>query len=121
MGGFAFTWQTVGGIILMLLVVVAIHELGHFVVAKRAGIMVPEFSIGFCPRLVSRMRGETRYSLRLLPLGGFVRLAGMTGLEKPPDDGGDRGFIRASNLRKAATLAAGGLMNMLLAALLFTG
>ena len=121
MGGFAFTWQTVGGIILMLLVVVAIHELGHFVVAKRAGIMVQEFSIGFGPRLVSRMRGETRYSLRLLPLGGFVRLAGMTGLEKPPDDGGDRGFIRASNLRKAATLAAGGLMNMLLAALLFTG
>jgi regulator of sigma E protease len=121
MGGFALTWQTVGGIILMLLVVVAIHELGHFVVAKRAGIMVEEFSIGFGPRLVSRMRGETRYSLRLLPLGGFVRLAGMTGLEKPPNDGGDRGFIRASNVRKAATLAAGGLMNMVLAGALFTG
>ncbi|MGA7363340.1 MAG: site-2 protease family protein [Candidatus Dormiibacterota bacterium] len=121
MGGFAFTWQTVGGIILMLLVVVAIHELGHFVVAKRAGIMVQEFSIGFGPRLVSRMRGETRYSLRLLPLGGFVRLAGMTGLEKPPNDGGDRGFIRASNVRKAVTLAAGGLMNMVLAGALFTG
>ena len=105
----------------MLLVVVAIHELGHFVVAKRAGIMVQEYSIGFGPRLVSRMRGETRYSLRLLPLGGFVRLAGMTGLEQPPNDGGDRGFIRASNVRKAATLAAGGLMNMVLAGALFTG
>jgi regulator of sigma E protease len=121
MGGFVLTWQTVGGIILMLLVVVAIHELGHFVVAKRAGIMVQEFSIGFGPRLFSRMRGETRYSLRLLPLGGYVRLAGMTGLEKPPDDGGARGFIQASNIRKALTLAAGGLMNMVLAGAIFTG
>ncbi|MGH7641758.1 MAG: RIP metalloprotease RseP [Candidatus Dormibacteria bacterium] len=121
MDGFVLTWQTVGGIILMLLVVVAIHELGHFVIAKRAGIMVQEFSIGFGPRLASRMRGETRYSLRLLPLGGYVRMAGMTGLESPPNDGGDRGFIKASNGRKALTLAAGGLMNMILAGALFTG
>jgi regulator of sigma E protease len=121
MGGFVLTWQTVGGIILMLLVVVAIHELGHFVVAKRAGIMVQEFSIGFGPRLFSRMHGETRYSLRLLPLGGYVRMAGMTGLEKPADDGGARGFIHASNIRKALTLAAGGLMNMVLAGAIFTG
>ena len=119
--GFAFTWQSVGGIILMLLVVVAVHELGHFLVAKRAGIMVQEFSIGFGPRLLSRMRGETRYSLRLLPLGGYVRMAGMTGMEGPENDGGSRGFILASNPRKAATLAAGGLMNMLLAGALFTG
>ncbi|MGH7667357.1 MAG: M50 family metallopeptidase [Candidatus Dormibacteria bacterium] len=121
MSGFALTWQSVGGIILMLLVVVALHELGHFVVAKRFGIMVQEFSIGFGPRLASRVRGETVYSLRLLPLGGYVRLAGMTGLEPPPNDGGERAFIKASNPRKAATLAAGGLMNMLLAGALFTG
>src|ERR1039458_2841507 len=131
MPAFVFTWQSVGGIILMLLVVIAIHELGHFVVAKRAGIMVQEFSIGFGPRLMSRMRvgprrtsrlrGEPRYSLRLLPLGGYVRMAGMTGLEAPPNDGGARGFIHASNARKAATLAAGGLMNMVLAGAIFTG
>lgn len=121
MPGFAFTWQSVGGIILMLLVVIAVHELGHFVVAKRARIMVQEFSIGFGPRLWSRIHGETRYSLRLLPLGGYVRMAGMTGMEAPPDDGGARGFIRASNVRKAATLAAGGLMNMVLAGVIFTG
>ncbi len=121
MPAFVFTWQSVGGIILMLLVVIAIHELGHFVVAKRAGIMVQEFSIGFGPRLMSRMRGETRYSLRLLLLGGYVRMAGMTGLEAPPNDGGARGFIHASNARKAATLAAGGLMNMVLAGAIFTG
>ena len=121
MGDFVWTWQSVGGIVLMLLVVIAVHELGHFVVAKRAGIMVQEFSIGFGPRLLSRMRGETRYSVRLLPLGGYVRMAGMTGLEAPPADGGERGFIRASNVRKAATLAAGGLMNMVLAGDIFAG
>jgi regulator of sigma E protease len=121
MPGFVFTWQSVGGIILMLLVVIAIHELGHFVVAKRAGIMVQEFSIGFGPRLLSRVRGETRYSVRLLPLGGYVRMAGMTGMEPAPNDGGERGFINASNPRKAATLAAGGIMNMVLAGAIFTG
>jgi regulator of sigma E protease len=121
MDGFALTWQSVGGIVVLLLVVIAIHELGHFVVAKRAGIMVQEFSIGFGPRLLSRMRGETRYSLRLLPLGGYVRLAGMTGMEPPPGDGGERAFIRASNAKKAATLAAGGLMNMALAGAIFAG
>ncbi|MGH7612394.1 MAG: M50 family metallopeptidase [Candidatus Dormibacteria bacterium] len=121
MGGFELTWQSVGGIVLMLLVVIAVHELGHFVVAKRAGIMVQEFSIGFGPILLSRMSGETRYSLRALPLGGYVRLAGMTGMEPPPNDGGSRGFIRSSNPRKAITLAAGGLMNMVLAGAIFTG
>ncbi len=119
--GFTLDWQTVGGIILMLLVVVAIHELGHFIVAKRAGIMVLEFSIGFGPRLASRVRGETRYSLRLLPLGGYVRMAGMTGEEATPLDGGDRAFVKASTGRRAATLAAGGLMNLVLAGALFSG
>ncbi|MGH7640856.1 MAG: M50 family metallopeptidase [Candidatus Dormibacteria bacterium] len=119
--GFALTWQSVGGIILMLLVVVAVHELGHFVVAKRAGIMVEEFSIGFGPTLLCRMRGETRYSLRVLLLGGYVRLAGMTGLEPMPPGQEGRAFSRSSGPRKALTLAAGGLMNMVLAGALFTG
>lgn len=119
--GFALTWQSVGGIILMLLVVIALHEFGHFVVAKRAGIQVDEFSIGFGPRLASRKSGETRYSLRLLPLGGYVRMAGMTGLEAPEASGGERGFIRASAGRRAAVIAAGGLTNLVLAGAIFAG
>ena len=115
------TWQSVGGIALMLLVVISIHEFGHFLVAKRAGIQVDEFSIGFGPRLLSRRRGETRYSLRLLPLGGYVRMAGMTGLEPPEKSGGPRAFIRASAGRRAAVIAAGGLMNLVLAGAILSG
>ncbi len=121
MTGFVLTWQSIGGIVLMLLVVISIHEFGHFVVAKRAGIQVDEFSIGFGPRLLSHSRGETRYSLRLLPLGGYVRMAGMTGLEAPEKSGGPRAFIRASAGRRAAVIAAGGLMNLLLAGAILSG
>jgi regulator of sigma E protease len=118
--GFDLTWQSVGGIVLVLLVVVSLHEFGHFVVAKRAGIKVEEFSIGFGPRLLSRQSGETRYSLRLLPLGGYVRMAGMTGLETPEASGGARGFIQASSGRRAAVVVAGGVINLLLAGVVFS-
>jgi len=63
-------------IILMFFVLVTIHEWGHFYFAKRAGILVREFAIGFGPKLFSYKKGETRYTLRLLPIGGFVRMAG---------------------------------------------
>ncbi len=119
MTGFVFTWQSIGGIVLMLLVVISLHEGGHFVVAKWAGIQVDEFSIGFGPRLASRQRGETRYSLRLLPFGGYVRMAGMTGLEPEADSGGARAFIRASSGKRAAVVAAGGITNLILAAVIF--
>lgn len=61
-----------------ILVLVGVHEGGHFVTAKLTGIAVEEFSLGFGPRLWSKKKGETLYSVRLLPLGGFVRLAGET-------------------------------------------
>jgi len=63
-------------IALMFFVIVTVHEWGHFYFAKRAGILVREFAIGFGPKLFSYKRGETRYTLRLLPIGGFVRMAG---------------------------------------------
>ena len=56
---------------------VLFHEFGHFSVAKLTGVRVYEFSIGFGPRLFGFRRGETKYNLRLVPLGGFVRMAGM--------------------------------------------
>jgi regulator of sigma E protease len=68
--------QTVVSFILVLSLLVFVHELGHFLFAKRAGILVREFAIGFGPKVFSRKRGETEYSIRLLPLGGFVRMAG---------------------------------------------
>lgn len=62
--------------VLVFFVIVTIHEWGHFFFAKRAGILVREFAIGFGPKLLSIKRGETKYTLRLIPAGGFVRMAG---------------------------------------------
>jgi len=91
------------------------HEVGHFIVAKLTGIRVEEFGIGFGTRLFSRKRGETLYTLRLLPLGGFVK---MSGEESPvPDDA--RAFNNKSVLTRFAVIAAGPFMNFVLAALLF--
>lgn len=63
-------------VILLFFVLVTVHEFGHFYFAKRAGILVREFAIGFGPKLFSYKKGETRYTLRLLPIGGYVRMAG---------------------------------------------
>lgn len=71
-----FTPQVIVMTILVFFVLVGIHEWGHYYFAKRAGILVREFALGFGPKLFSFKRGETRYTLRLLPIGGFVRMAG---------------------------------------------
>ena len=62
--------------VLMFFVLVTVHEWGHFYFAKRAGILVREFAIGFGPKLFSYKRGETQFTLRLLPFGGYARMAG---------------------------------------------
>lgn len=91
------------------------HEAGHFLAAKRAGVTVYEFSLGFGPRLFKLQAAETTYSVRLLPLGGYVRMAGM--------EEGDRdvegSFNRKTVGQRAGVAAAGPLMNLLLAAVLF--
>jgi regulator of sigma E protease len=71
-----FTPDVIFWIIVMFFLLVGIHEWGHFYFAKRAGILVREFAIGFGPRLFTYKKGETRYTVRLLPIGGFVRMAG---------------------------------------------
>lgn len=63
-------------IVFMFFLLVTLHEWGHFYFAKRAGILVREFAIGFGPKLFSYKKGETTYTLRLLPIGGYVRMAG---------------------------------------------
>jgi regulator of sigma E protease len=110
--------KTVAAIFAVLMIVVVVHELGHYLVAKRSGIKVEEFAVGFGPRVLSRHIGETVYALRLLPAGGFVRLAGMTGMEE--EDPGPRAFWRASAPRRIATLVAGGLFNLVFAGFVFS-
>lgn len=70
------TLQTVILTVLVFFVIVSIHEWGHYFFAKRAGILVREFAIGFGPKLFSFKRGETKFTIRLIPAGGFVRMAG---------------------------------------------
>jgi len=70
---------TVGAFVAILVVLVLVHELGHFITAKRAGITVEEFGIGFPPRIGSITWHGTRYSLNWIPLGGFVRMLGEDG------------------------------------------
>ena len=62
--------------IIILSVLVLVHELGHFLVAKKLGIKVEEFGFGFPPRVFAKKIGETLYSINLLPIGGFVKLYG---------------------------------------------
>ncbi|MBE6963779.1 MAG: site-2 protease family protein [Ruminococcaceae bacterium] len=106
--------------ILIFGLLIAVHELGHFVVAKLCGVRVNEFAIGMGPLLFQRQRGETLYSLRLLPLGGFCAMEG-----EDEDTGDERAFVRQSGWKKFAILAAGPFMNfvfgVLIIAALFIG
>jgi regulator of sigma E protease len=96
---------------------VLIHELGHFVMARLAGVRVLEFGIGFPPRAkVLRAHGETLYTLNWLPIGGFVKLEGEDGDEA--DD--PRSFVRARLPVKLIILAAGVFMNLVVSFAIFT-
>lgn len=117
---------TVAVTIAVLAVLILVHELGHYVAARFFDIRVPRFSIGFGPRLAGVKRGETEFRIGLLPLGGYVKLAGMddmSGLEGPdeleaPSDP-ERSFQSKSVGARAVVLAAGVTMNGVLAVLLF--
>lgn len=130
----------IGVVLLGLVVSVGLHELGHFLPARRFGALVPEFAIGFGPALWRRRAGETEVVIRALPLGGYVRILGMfapgragrrrtrrngratlaeearlQSAEELPDGSEDRAFYRLSWWRKAIVMAAGPLVNLLLA------
>lgn len=108
--------------IVILSILVFVHELGHFLFAKWNGIRVDEFAIGFPPRVFSFKKGETKYSINLLPLGGYVKIFG----ENPDEDSingpdKDRSFVNKGKLAQASVLIAGILFNILFAWVLFTG
>ncbi len=112
---------TILAFVLVFGTIVLFHELGHFLVAKISGVVVYEFAIGFGPRLINKKFGETTYSLRILPLGGFVKLAGMDEAENELDniDEEDPGsFNNKSLFVRLSTIAAGPLMNFVLAAVI---
>ena len=134
---------TIAATIVVLGVLIFVHELGHFLTAKLVDIEVPRFSIGFGPRILGFRRGETEYVLSLLPLGGYVKMAGMEEMEviegkdehrrvagdlvdmgvldAPSETRGPRDFESKSLGARALVISAGVIMNMIFAFLVFAG
>lgn len=97
--------------IIVFAIIVIVHEGGHFFMAKLTGMKVDEFAVGFGPKIVSFRKGETLYSLRAIPLGGYNKIAGMN-----RDDLDDpRAFRQRPTWAKLLVIAGGALFNILLA------
>lgn len=97
-------------------IMIFIHELGHFLAAKRFGVLVHEFAIGMGPKLFSFGKGETTYSLRLFPIGGYVKLEGENDLE---ENDNPRSFSNLPPLKRIIVLISGAFMNVLLGFIIF--
>jgi len=107
---------TIAAAVFVFGLLVLVHELGHFITAKMTGMRVDEFAIGFGPKLLSKKRGETIYSLRAIPLGGFNDIAGM---DPENNTAGDRGFCAKPVLSRMIVILAGAGMNFVLPVILF--
>lgn len=108
-----------GYFLLLLGVLVAVHEFGHFIVAKMCGVKVLKFSIGFGPRLIGFTRGETEYRISLLPLGGYVKMAGEQPYEELTPEEARRGFLAQPPWKRILIVAAGPAFNLLFPILIF--
>ncbi len=109
--------------IIVLALLILVHELGHFFVAKKSGIRVDEFGIGFPPKVFGKKIGETEYTLNWFPIGGFVRIFGENPDEEDYDEnkpGNERNFVMQPKYIQAMVLVAGVTMNVLFAFLLYT-
>lgn len=101
-------------IIILLGVLITIHELGHFIVAKLCKVKVNEFAIGFGPAIWKKQGKETKYTLRLIPLGGYNS---MEGEDEVSDD--ERSFSKASIPRRIAIVLAGATVNIIFAIVVY--
>jgi len=120
------SWFPIGGMLsniigalIVLGIIIVIHELGHFAVAKFFKIRVETFSVGFGPRLFGFRRGETDYRISAFPLGGYVKMAG----ENPTDEitGAEHEFLSKPKWQRFLVASAGPAMNVILAVVLLTG
>jgi membrane-associated protease RseP (regulator of RpoE activity) len=115
--------EAVGWLIFLaaLLISVMLHETGHFVTAKRFGMKCTQYFIGFGPTVWSFYRGETEYGIKALPLGGFVKITGMTSVDEVDEEDEPRSFRRAPGWQKLIVLGAGSFMHFVIAAVLIFG
>jgi len=106
------------GVLVAIIAMIMLHELGHFVMAKRAGMKVTEFFLGFGPRLWSTRRGETEYGVKAIPAGGYVRIIGMSNLDvvDPADE--ERTYRAKPYRQRLGVAVAGSTMHFLIATLL---
>jgi membrane-associated protease RseP (regulator of RpoE activity) len=106
------------GVLVAIIAMIMLHELGHFVMAKRAGMKVTEFFLGFGPRLWSTRRGETEYGVKAIPAGGYVRIIGMSNVDvvDPADE--ERTYRAKPYRQRLGVAVAGSTMHFLIATLL---
>ncbi|MBZ4417056.1 RIP metalloprotease RseP [Myxococcus sp. RHSTA-1-4] len=105
--------------IVLLGVLVTVHELGHFLVAKACGVKVLKFSIGFGPKLIGFTKGETEYQIALLPLGGFVKMAGDLPHEELSPEEASRGFLAQPPWKRGLIVLAGPAFNLIFPVLIY--
>ncbi len=111
----ALGWGYLLLFIVILVAIVMLHELGHFVTAKRAGMKVTEYFVGFGPRLWSVRRGETEYGVKAIPAGGYVRITGFTVLEDVPEEDEARAYRQQPFHQRIIVASAGSAMHFLIA------
>ena len=122
---FVVVWSVVSGNTKTLLVALAlgfmifVHELGHFVTARLTGMKATEFFVGFGPRVWSFTRGETEYGIKAIPLGGYVKILGMTNVETVDPADEHRAYRQKSYPRRILVASAGSLTHMVMAFLCF--
>ena len=104
-----------------LIVSVFLHEVGHFVTARRSGMKVTQFYMGMGPRVFSFQRGEVEFGLRALPVGAFVRIVGMNNLDECDPQDEPRTYRQQSYPKRMLVITAGSLMHLLIAIVLFVG
>jgi len=104
--------------IVILIAIVMLHELGHFVTAKWAGMQVTEYFVGFGPRLWSVRRGETEYGVKAIPAGGYVRITGFTSLEEVPEEDEPRAYRQQPFHQRIIVASAGSAVHFLIALIL---
>ena len=105
-------------VVLSLLVMLFLHELGHYLVARKAGMKVTEFFIGFGPKLWSIHRGETEYGIKAIPAGAYVRVIGMNNLDPVPEEDETRTYRKARLRNRLLLASAGSMMHFFLALVL---
>ena len=106
--------------LIVISIIVLIHEFGHFIVAKKLGVKVEKFSLGFGPKIFGRQIGETEYLVSALPLGGYVKLTGEDPSEELSPEDKNRSYSSLPPYKKFLIIFCGPFFNFLLAALIFT-